>query len=194
MIAKQLFRYALFFLFLVSCDDLPNRQVSGAKYASLDDPSADTTDVRLSRPSPPLVLRDTIDAIPFEVKFGAPSVRGRTVFGNLVPFGEIWRTGANEATTLSIPDTLLLENQKLAPGQYAIFTIPHAGHWEILINTEYDQWGAYNYDPEKDVLHLRVTPEETDVHQEQMTFRLEGDQLVLHWDNLRVPISLQTLR
>jgi hypothetical protein len=194
MIAKQLFRYALFFLFLVSCDDLPNRQVSGAKYASLDDPSSDTTDVRLSRPSPPLVLRDTVDAIPFEVTYGAPSVRDRIVFGKLVPYGEIWRTGANEATTLSMPDTLLLENQKLAPGQYAIFTVPRKNQWDVLINAEYDQWGAYNYDPEKDVLRLQVTPEETDVHQEQMTFRLEGNKLVLHWDNLRVPISLRTPR
>jgi len=194
MIVKQLFRYGLFFLFLVSCDDLPNRQASGTNYASLDDPSADTTDIRLSRPSPPLVLLDTFQSTPLEVRYGAPSVRGRAVFGKLVAYDKIWRTGANEATTLSIPDTLLLEGQKLAPGQYAIFTIPHEDYWEILINTEYDQWGAYNYDPEKDMLRLRVTPEETDQHQEQMTFRLEGNQLVLHWDNLLVPISLQTPR
>ncbi len=194
MIAKQLFRYALFFLFLVSCDDLPNRQASGTNYASLDDPPSDTTDVRLSRPSPPLVLRDTFNEIPVQVKYGAPSVRGRAIFGKLVPFDEVWRTGANEATTLSIPDTLLLEDQKLAPGQYAIFTIPHEDHWEILINTEYDQWGAYNYDPAKDILRLRVIPEETGSHQEQMTFRLDNDKLILHWDNLQVPISLGTPR
>jgi len=192
MIAKYLFRYALIFLFLVSCDDLPNRQVSGTNYASLDDPSADTTDLRLSRPSPPLIFQDTVDGLPLEVKYGAPSVRGRTIFGKLVPYDEIWRTGANEATTLAIKDTMLLENQKLAPGTYAIFTIPHEEHWEILINAENDQWGAYNYDPKKDVLRLQVTPRETDIHQEQMTFRLEDDELVLHWDKLIVPISLQS--
>lgn len=191
---RLLFRHLMLLSFLVACDDLPedDRATSMATVSNLV-AEPDTTDARLSRLSPPEVFRDTVGTVALTVHYGAPSVRGRDIFGELVPFGVIWRTGANEATTLSVSDSVLFADQPLGPGRYALFTIPNEGKWQLMLNTDYDQWGAYNYDPSLDVLTATLQPRRTVEHTEKMTFLMQRDTLQLLWADLSLPIPVRSM-
>lgn len=128
------------------------------------------------------------------VTYGRPSVRGREVFGELVPFDRVWRTGADEATVIQFTDPVTVGGAEIAPGAYALFTIPGAEEWTVILNDEPNQWGAYNYESERDVHRFTVTPE-TAPFRERMTFTFDEvtaneATLALRWDELRVPIPL----
>ncbi|NRB62544.1 MAG: DUF2911 domain-containing protein [Saprospiraceae bacterium] len=153
-------------------------------------PSQGSEESISSRPSPPKVMEDTLGHVPVSIHYGAPSVRGRTIFGELVPFGEIWRTGANEATVLAFEDSLRIGDQIIPSGQYSLFTIPGKSKWTIILNEDFDQWGAYNYDAEKDIIRFSVTPTVMENLQEQMRFELTNDTLLLKWAYLKVPIPM----
>lgn len=144
--------------------------------------------------SPPATVSAMIGDAEVTVNYGAPSVRGRTVWGELVPYGKVWRTGANDATTISLNKDILIEGQALAAGTYAVFTIPNEGDWTVIFNSNPKQWGNYDYDEGKDVLRVEVTPQSSDEMVETMAFEFsEGDgstNLVLKWANLHVPISI----
>lgn len=88
------------------------------------------------------------------IAYGRPVLRGRTMFGVLVPWGEIWRTGADEATKLSTESDLRFGEFALPKGNYAVFTIPGERDWQLVLNKTADQWGAFNYDPAEDALRL----------------------------------------
>lgn len=90
------------------------------------------------------------------ITYSRPSAKGRPVFGDLVPYGEVWRTGANKATSLSTTGTLMLNGQKLAEGKYSVFTIPGEGAWQVIFNKNTELWGAYDRKPEEDVLTVKV--------------------------------------
>lgn len=88
------------------------------------------------------------------IAYGRPLLRGRTMFGVLVPWGEIWRTGADEATRLSTESDLRFATGDLPRGNYAVFTIPAEHDWQLVLNKTADQWGAFNYDPAEDALRV----------------------------------------
>lgn len=88
------------------------------------------------------------------ISYGRPLLRGRTMFGMLVPWGEIWRTGADEATKLSTEADLRFGTLALPKGNYAVFTIPGERDWQLVLSKTADQWGAFNYDPAEDALRL----------------------------------------
>lgn len=190
MIIRLFLRHLLLFAFLTACDDLPD-QPAATQLAGLQSPeTVDTLQARLSRPSPPAVYVDTFQQVRIEVNYGAPSVRGRTIFGDLVPYGKIWRTGANEATTITLSDSMLINQQVVAPGTYAVFTIPGPEVWTWVLNKEYDQWGAYNYDPELNVLETTARPHTLSEPVETMRFVREKNELQLQWADLAVPLHL----
>ena len=133
------------------------------------------------------------------VNYCQPSKKGRDIFGfsGLVPYGEVWRTGANEATEVSLTSDVLLGTKKLLAGTYSMFTIPDENGWTIIFNEELDQWGAFDYDEQLDVLRVQVPEQSTDEIVEQFTIGfVETDSLVnmeLRWDNtlVSVPFSLE---
>ncbi len=131
----------------------------------------------------------TIDGIDIVLEYGRPKVKDRQIWGGLVPYGEVWRTGANEATTISFSGDVLIEGQKLAKGEYALFTIPGKDKWTIIFNKVAKQWGAFKYDKSQDVLRVDVTPE-TGEPVEEMTFVIEDSNVVLEWEKLRVPFKV----
>jgi hypothetical protein len=93
------------------------------------------------------------------IKYAQPAVKGRLVFGTkaqkaLVPYGEVWRTGANESTTIEFSNDVTVQGKKLAKGVYSLFTIPGETDWTIIFNKEAKMWGAYTYKAEKDVLRV----------------------------------------
>ena len=90
------------------------------------------------------------------------------IWGDLVPYGKVWRTGANEATTFETDKDIMIKEQKLPAGKYALFTIPGETEWTWIFNSVWDQWGAYKYDESKDVLRVKSTPESSSVFHEQL--------------------------
>jgi hypothetical protein len=142
------------------------------------------------------------DKLDIHVFYNRPFKKGREIFGQLVPYGEVWRTGANEATTFETNQDLTIEGRKLRKGKYSIWTIPNAETWTVIFNSEYGQWGIgpdgnANRDPHRDVLSVEVHAVQSEREFEQFTISFEkvGEDLemVLIWDKtlVAVPIAFQ---
>lgn len=148
------------------------------------------------RVSPNAIVGQTIGMTDVTVTYGRPSVRDREIFGDLVPYDAVWRTGANEATTITFSNDVMIEGQPLAAGTYSLFTVPGEDEWTVIFNSVAEQWGAYDYDEDNDVLRVTVEAEDADFS-ELMTFsfdevgEMEGE-LVLHWDETAVPLTIAT--
>ncbi len=127
------------------------------------------------------------------MEYGRPKVRGREIWGGLVPYEKIWRTGADEATTIAVSKDVNVEGEKLAAGTYSLFTIPGKTEWTIIFNKVAKQWGAYRYDKAQDALRVNVKPEAAE-HVEEMTFQIEGNKVVLRWEKLSVPFVISAVK
>lgn len=149
--------------------------------------------------SAPAELRTQIGLTQFVLNYHRPSVKGRSIFGDLIPYGEVWRTGANEATLLRFDQAIVIEDQEVAAGTYAIYTIPSEKDWTFILSSDTTLWGARGYDASKDVLRQAISPKTLPERIETMEFRwlnlthTRGD-LVLEWENIRlaIPIALRT--
>jgi hypothetical protein len=145
-----------------------------------------------ARPSPPAVAEATIDGgAKVSVHYSSPSVKGRSVWGDLVPYNKVWRTGANEATKFKVDRDVTINGQSLAAGKYGLFTIPGDTEWTFVFNSVYDQWGAYKYDDSKDVLRVKAAPMPAPAFQEKMTFDIKDNIVTLHWENLIVGFEVK---
>ena len=131
----------------------------------------------------------TIAGVEIEIEYGRPNVREREIWGGLVPYDQVWRTGANEATTISFSADVVVEGQPLAAGRYGLFTIPGEAEWTVIFNEVADQWGSGGYDAARDALRVTVEPRAND-HVESMDFVIEGDEVVLRWEKLAVPFKV----
>jgi hypothetical protein len=128
--------------------------------------------------------------------YGRPNLKGRKIFNNIEPFGQVWRTGANSATILKLTDTVALEGHKVLPGEYALFTIPGATEWTVIINKTAKQWGAYSYDQKQDVLRFKVKPYKIVAPLETLTIQfadvnVDRGILQILWENTGVTIHLK---
>ena len=146
------------------------------------------------RPSPNAVVGQTVGTTDVLVTYGRPSARGRSVFGELVPYGEVWRTGANEAATITVSGDVMVEGERLPAGTYSLFTVPGPDEWTVVFNRTAAQWGAFRYDGAEDALRVTVEPVEIPA-QEQFLIAFEGaseDAAVmhLHWDTVGVPVRI----
>ena len=133
--------------------------------------------------------RGSIDGVEITLEYGRPSVKGRTLWGGLVPFDRVWRTGADEATTFEIGSDTAVEGQILPAGIYSLFTIPGEAEWTVIFNTVSEQWGAFNYDETKDALRVTVTPR-TGEFVESLEFLIEDSEVILRWGELAVPFRI----
>lgn len=131
----------------------------------------------------------TVDGVAVTLEYGRPNVKGRKIFGGLVPYGKVWRTGADEATTITFGGDVAVEGQPLAAGTYSLFTIPGEGAWTVIFNNTAEQWGAFNYDAAQDALRVEVEPRSGEAV-ESMDFVLDGDRVVLRWAGVEVPFSV----
>jgi hypothetical protein len=154
---------------------------------------ANAQEDKSQRKSPPATAKSKVGAATVTIDYSQPSVKGRTIWGDLVPYDKVWRTGANEATTFETTKALKVEGKALPAGKYALFTIPGEETWTIIFNSEPKQWGAYKYDESKDVLRVKVDPEENDMV-EQLTFEIieeDGEGLVyLSWEKIMVAFEI----
>jgi len=127
------------------------------------------------------------------VDYGQPSKRGRVVFGGLEPYGQVWRTGANEATTITFKKDGTFGGKPVKAGKYTLFSIPHEKEWEIILNSKTDQWGAYEYEKIKssDVVHVVVPSKQKTQVTEVFTITVTGDAMTLAWDQTEVSIPIK---
>jgi hypothetical protein len=132
----------------------------------------------------------TIAGVAVAVEYGRPSVAGRAVWGTLVPWGQVWRTGADEATTITFAKDVLVEGQKLAAGTYALFTIPGEKEWTVIFSKTAEQWGAYDYDAKQDALRVTVKPGATEPV-ESLDFVIDGNRVVLRWEKVAVGFEVK---
>jgi hypothetical protein len=145
-----------------------------------------------TRPSPPAEAHAVIGADrQVDIYYSSPAVKGRTVWGSLVPYGKVWRTGANEATVFQTSSDLTIGGKVLPAGKYALFTIPGEKEWTIIFNSVWDQWGAYKYDSAKDVLRITARPEKSAAYNERMKFVIDDNVVAILWENMRVGFLLQ---
>lgn len=125
-----------------------------------------------------------------EIVYSRPASRGRTMLGGNEPYGQVWRTGANEATTIEFDKAVKIEGKDLPAGKYALFTIPGEKEWTIIFNKEHKQWGAYNYKQGEDALRVTVPAKKTKSPVETFTISLENNEVVLAWENSQVSFKV----
>ena len=154
--------------------------------------AAYTTDVLKSDiPSPRKEMRGMVGGAKVAVNYGSPSVNDRTTWGELVPFDEVWRTGANECTTIEFSNDVMVEGQALPAGRYGLFTqASEDGSMTVIFNKYSEMWGAGDYDQAQDVLRVTVQRMSTPETSETMEFTIMDGNLVLHWDDWMVPVSV----
>lgn len=132
-----------------------------------------------------------------KITYSQPHKRGREIFGGLVPYGEVWRTGANEATEITLTKDILINATLLRAGTYSIFTIPDRIKWTIIINSDVGLWGAYNYNEKRDVVRFDVPVEHTRDVYEPFTIELnqQNDQaeLFMMWDQTKISVPIRFL-
>jgi hypothetical protein len=146
--------------------------------------------------SPRDSVSGTIGGAAIKIQYGSPSVRGRKIWGELVPYGKIWRTGANPVTTFQTSKDIKVEGQTLHAGKYSLFTTPGENEWKVIFNSQTGQWGikrdgTANDDPTKDVLTVTVKPMKSKGFNERLKFEINSNGFVLLWENLAVPVKVK---
>ena len=148
------------------------------------------------RASPHEQVSAVFDGKKVTIDYGRPLKKGREIFGKLVPFGEVWRTGADEATTITTEANLNIGGLKLPKGTYSLFTLPTEKEWTLIVNKNAKQWGAYSYDAKQDLGRAKMTVTAAAAPVEQLTITLDADgkgkagTLKLAWDKTVASIAV----
>jgi hypothetical protein len=148
------------------------------------------------RPSPPATASGTAGGATVTINYSSPSVKGRKIWGGLVPYDKVWRAGANEATIFETDKAIKVEGKSLPAGKYSLFATPGENQWTIILNSETGQWGIKrtgeaNRDPAKDVVTVMVKPRKAAAMQEKLTYAVSSPGFVLSWENVEVPVSIK---
>jgi Protein of unknown function (DUF2911) len=148
------------------------------------------------RPSPLAIAAIRYKTSYLKITYSQPHKRGREIFGKLVPYGQVWRMGANEATELTATKDILINNIMLKAGTYSLFSIPQKDKWTIIISADVGLWGSYNYNAKQDVVRFDVPVQTlTDVVYEPFTLqfdqRNEVADLLILWDRTQLTIPVK---
>jgi len=155
--------------------------------------SAEEASDEEQRPSPLEVKEGALGSKSIKVQYGSPAVKGRTLWGDLVPYNVVWRTGANEATYIDVAEEVMVEGKSLPAGKYSLFTIPkESGKWTVILNSDWNlEHGHFQYDEKNDVLRVEVAPVWEEASTERLSIDIESPGLVIRWEKLKLPISIQ---
>ena len=150
-------------------------------------------DDKSKRPSPPAKVTETTNSgTVITIDYSQPSVKGREIGKEIAPYGKVWRTGANEATTFEVSKDVKVEGKSLPAGKYGLFTIPNKTEWVVIFNKTPNQWGAYKYAEADDVLRVNVKPTKAPQFTERMTFNVDkSGKVSLLWGNEEVDFSVK---
>ncbi|MGI8638066.1 MAG: DUF2911 domain-containing protein [Segetibacter sp.] len=151
---------------------------------------------KASRPSPPATATGKINDATITINYSAPSVKGRKVWGGLVPYGQVWRAGANEATIFETDKNIMVEGKPLPAGKYSLYATPGENEWTIMFNSETGQWGIKRTgettrDAAKDVLAVKVKPRKSAGTNERLAYDVTKNGFVLRWENMEVQVSVK---
>lgn len=141
--------------------------------------------------SPPEVATGIINGANISINYSSPSVKGRAIWGELVPFNKVWRAGANDATTFETDKEITVEGSKLPAGKYSFFVIPNEKECVIIFNKEAKQWGAYKYKDTEDQLRVTVKQKQVDSNAESLAYTINKNNIVLSWEKWNIPISIK---
>lgn len=152
--------------------------------------------LKTPKDSPVSKVEQTVGLSTIKLEYSRPGVKDRKIFGELVPYGSIWRTGANGASTIEFSDDVTIQDSLVKAGKYALFTIPGEKEWTVIFNTETDQWGSYDYKQEEDVLRIKVPVEKLDRVVETFTIDFSkmhnnGTMINLSWENILISFEVK---
>lgn len=156
-----------------------------------------TAQVRFPAPSPTQTIKQEFGLGAVEVVYSRPSAKGRKVFGDLVPYGKLWRTGANSSTKLSFTEPVEIGGKKLDSGMYVLYTVPGEESWEVIINKGIKNSGVDGYKESEDVVRFKVPPTKAKTKTETFTMQFanvkpESCELQLMWENKAIAIPITT--
>lgn len=153
--------------------------------------------LKIPQMSPSQTVEQSFSLSNIKIDYARPSARGRKVFGDVVPFGKVWRTGANKATVVSFGEDVNINGKLLKAGEYSLFSIPNQKEWTIIFNSNTKLWGTLDYKQDEDVLRVSVPTEKTSRFIETFTIELQNitttaATLEIKWENTLVKINIQT--
>jgi hypothetical protein len=149
-----------------------------------------------ARPSPPGTATGKIGDATITINYSSPAVKGRQIWGALVPYDKVWRAGANEATIFETDKDIKVEGKPLPAGKYSLYAIPGENEWTIIFNSATGQWGIKRTgettrEESKDVLDVKVKPRKAPFMNERLVYEVTNKGFVLRWENLEVPVSIK---
>lgn len=146
-----------------------------------------------AKASPNAAVTQTIGTTQVSLTYGRPSVNDRVIFGDLVPYDEVWRTGANESTAITFSDDVLIEGEPVDAGTYSLYSVPGEETWSIIINDKLS-WGT-QYDVSEDVLRVEVDAEESFFVEQMLIYfediSAESGNMVIHWADTKVSVQIE---
>jgi hypothetical protein len=150
--------------------------------------------VEVPRVSQSAAISQTVGTTKIDISYSRPGVKGRAIWGGLVPYNEVWRTGANEATTITFADPVSVGGTMLPAGKYSLATIPTAEEWTVIFSKQQDLWGMYEYKPEMDALRITVKPQAAE-HTEWLTISFpnvapDSAEVAITWEKVRVAFTV----
>lgn len=157
--------------------------------------SASAQDFHMPKPSPTTSVNQEFSTSSIQLDYSRPSMKGRTIFGHVVPFGEVWRTGANSATKITFGEDVVINGEKIKKGEYALYTIPEKDKWSIILNAGVGNWGASGFTDKDDVLKFEVPAKKSKESQESFQIGVENItmttcDIVLTWANTKVSFEV----
>ena len=151
---------------------------------------------KASRPSPPETASGKVGGANITISYSSPSVKGRKIFGDLVPFDTGWRAGANEATIFETDKAVTIGGKQLPAGKYSLYATPGEKEWTFIFNSETGQWGIKrtgdtSKDASKDVLSVKAKPAKSAAMNEKLKYEVTATGFTLSWDNTEVPVAIK---
>ena len=147
--------------------------------------------VGCAQKSPRQQVNGKIGEVTVELDYGAPSVRDRTIWGELVPYNKVWRAGANENTTITFDKDVKIGGENVPAGKYGFFIIPNNGkEWVVILNKKNDSWGSNEYKEADDILRHYISPEMVDENQELLSYAIGEDAVIFSWAKIKIVIPI----
>lgn len=151
----------------------------------------------LPQPSPKAKVKQRVGLTDISIKYSSPGVKGREIFGELVPFDKVWRTGANKVTTIEFSQDVKVQGKDVPAGKYSFLTVPGKNKWELILNKNTELWGTRNYKKKQDLIRVEVEPVDLPEKRERMTFLVSdfdenSARIDLEWDRTRVSFNMET--
>lgn len=155
-----------------------------------------STMVYAQKKSPLAKAEGKVGAASISIAYSSPSVKGRKIWGELVPYGKAWRAGANEATIFETDKDIKVEGKELKAGKYSLFIVPGEKEWEFILNSETGQWGIKkggdaNFDPAKNAITFKVKPTKSASMSEQLAYAVTDKGFTLRWENVESSVAIK---